>query len=61
MAKKAKGRSAPKVDLLKLINKKAGRNVAHSLKDENRNKVKQWTPTGSRRPDTSVRHGKKTR
>ena len=57
MAKKAKGTSAPKVDLLKLINKKAGRNVAHSLKEENPTEVKQWIPTGSRWLDSIVCRG----
>ncbi len=59
MAKKAKGTSAPKVDLLKLINKKAGRNVAHSLKEDNPTEVKEWIPTGSRWLDSIICKGKR--
>ncbi len=41
-----------------LINKKAGMNVAHSLKDENPTEVKDWIPTGSRWLDSIVCRGK---
>ncbi len=33
-------------DLMKLVNKKAGRNVAHDLTGENPTEVKEWIPTG---------------
>ena len=49
MAKKATnkaGRVAMQ-DLLKLVNKKAGRNVAHDLTGDNPTSVKEWIPTGS--------------
>ena len=32
-------------DLMSLVNKKAGRNVAHDLTTENPTEVKQWIPT----------------
>ena len=35
-------------EIRKLLNKKAGREVAHSLKEENPTEVKEWIPTGSR-------------
>ena len=41
-----------------IINKKAGREVAHSLKDENPTEVKEWIPTGSRWLDSIVCKGK---
>ena len=31
-----------------IINKKAGREVAHSLQDNNPTEVTEWIPTGSR-------------
>tara|TARA_R110000765_G_scaffold29592_3_gene70506 strand:- start:87 stop:1262 length:1176 start_codon:yes stop_codon:yes gene_type:complete len=45
-------------DMRKLINKKAGINVAFSLKDENPTQVKEWIPTGSRWLDSIVCRGK---
>ena len=33
-------------DLMKLVNKKAGRPVAHDLTGENPTEVKEWIPTG---------------
>ena len=42
----------------KLINKKAGMNVAHNLKEENPTEVIQWIPTGSRWLDSIVCRGK---
>jgi len=44
-------------DLMKLVNKKAGRNVAHDLTGENPTAVKEWIPTGSRWLDSIVRKG----
>jgi recombination protein RecA len=61
MAKKAKETKAGRVnmqDLMKLVNKKAGRNVAHDLTGENPTEVKEWIPTGSRWLDSIVCKGK---
>ena len=60
MAKKAKtktGRVSVQ-DLLSLVNKKAGRTVAHDLTAENPTEVKQWIPTGSRWLDSIICRGK---
>ena len=46
-AKKVKAGKLSMEDMRKLINKKAGQNVAHDLTDENPTEVKQWIPTGS--------------
>jgi recombination protein RecA len=56
MAKAKAGRVAMQ-DLMKLVNKKAGRNVAHDLTGENPTKVKEWIPTGSRWLDSIVCRG----
>jgi len=45
-------------DMRKLINKKAGMNVAHNLKEENPTQVTQWIPTGSRWLDSITCRGK---
>ena len=45
-------------DIRKLINKKAGRDVAHNLQDENPTDVKQWISTGSRWLDSIIATGK---
>jgi recombination protein RecA len=45
-------------DMRKLINKKAGMNVAHNLKEENPTEVTQWIPTGSRWLDAIICRGK---
>jgi len=42
----------------KIINKKAGREVAHSLRDDNPTEVKEWIPTGSRWLDSIICKGK---
>ena len=47
-------------DLRKLINKKAGENVAFSLKEENPSEVTDWIPTGSRWLDSIICRGKRT-
>ena len=44
-------------DMRKLINKKAGMSVAHSLIDENPTEVKEWIPTGSRWLDSIICRG----
>lgn len=41
-----------------IINKKAGREVAHSLQDSNPTQVNEWIPTGSRWLDSIVCKGK---
>jgi recombination protein RecA len=56
MAKAKPGRVAMQ-DLMKLVNKKAGRNVAHDLTGENPTSVKEWIPTGSRWLDSIVCKG----
>ena len=60
MAKKKEakpGRVSMK-DLRAMINKKAGRNVAHDLREDNPTEVKEWIPTGSRWLDSIVCKGK---
>ena len=60
MARKAKETKAGRVsmqDLMGLVNKKAGRNVAHDLTGENPTEVKEWIPTGSRWLDSIVCKG----
>lgn len=59
MARKAQvkaGRVAIQ-DLMKLVNKKAGRNVAHDLTGDNPTAVKEWIPTGSRWLDSIICKG----
>jgi len=46
------------IDLRKYINKKAGANVAHDLREENPTEVKEWIPTGSRWLDSIICKGK---
>ena len=62
MAKKAKAKTktgrVSVQDLMNLVNKKAGRNVAHDLTSENPTEVKQWIPTGSRWLDSIICRGK---
>ena len=61
MARKAKETKAGRVsmqDLMGLVNKKAGRNVAHDLTGENPTEVKEWIPTGSRWLDSIVCKGR---
>lgn len=45
-------------DMQKIINKKAGMNVAHNLKEKNPTEVTQWIPTGSRWLDSIICRGK---
>ncbi len=44
-------------ELMTLVNKKAGRNVAHDLTGENPTQVKEWIPTGSRWLDSIICKG----
>jgi recombination protein RecA len=45
-------------DLRKLVNQKAGRNVAHNLTEANPTEVKDWIPTGSRWLDSIICKGR---
>ncbi len=45
-------------EMRRIINKKAGHEVAHSLVDENPTEVKEWIPTGSRWLDSIICKGK---
>ena len=59
--KKEKEVKAGRVDMSAMramINKKAGRNVAHDLRKDNPTEVKEWIPTGSRWLDSIVCKGK---
>ena len=62
MAKKAKAKTktgrVSVQDLMNLVNKRAGRNVAHDLTNENPTEVKEWIPTGSRWLDSIICRGK---
>ena len=61
MAKKTKTK-AGRVglqDLMTLVNKKAGRNVAHDLTGDNPTSVKDWIPTGSRWLDSIICKGQR--
>jgi len=59
MAKKAKklGRLNLK-EMRNLVNKRAGMEIAHSLREENPTDVKSWIPTGSRWLDSIICRGK---
>jgi len=59
MARKAKPKAGrvDMQDLMKLVNKKAGRNVAHDLTGDNPTSVKEWIPTGSRWLDSIICKG----
>jgi len=57
MAKAKAGRVAMQ-DLMKLVNKKAGRSVAHDLTGDNPTSVKEWIPTGSRWLDSIICKGR---
>ena len=60
MARKAKETKPGRVsmqDLMSLVNKKAGRNVAHDLTGDNPTEVKEWIPTGSRWLDSIICKG----
>jgi len=59
MAKKAKKLGRLNLnEMVNLINKKAGMEVAHNLTKENPTQVKDWIPTGSRWLDSIVCRGK---
>jgi recombination protein RecA len=54
---KAKSGRVSMHDLLKIVNKKAGRTVAHDLTGDNPTQVKEWIPTGSRWLDSIICKG----
>jgi len=61
MARKQKVEKAGKLslkDMQKLVNKRAGMNVAYDLQDDNPTLVKEWIPTGSRWLDSIICRGK---
>ena len=61
MAKSKATAKAGRVDLqslMKIVNKKAGQNVAHNLSGDNPTSVKEWIPTGSRWLDSIICKGK---
>jgi len=60
MARKAKSKAGrvSMQDLMGLVNKKAGRNVAHDLTGDNPTAVKEWIPTGSRWLDSIICKGR---
>ena len=63
MAKSKATTKAGRVDLqslMKIVNKKAGQNVAHNLSGDNPTSVKEWIPTGSRWLDSIICKGKLT-
>ena len=45
-------------DLIAAVNKKAGKQVAHSLTGDNPTEVKEWIPTGSRWLDSIICKGR---
>jgi len=45
-------------DIAKMFNKKAGRNIAHTLEADNPTEVKEWISTGSRYLDSIICRGK---
>ena len=55
---KSKAGKVSIAEMRKLINKKAGSNVAFSLNDTNPTQVDQWIPTGSRWLDSIICRGK---
>ncbi len=57
MPKKAKAGRLGIEDLMGIVNKKAGVNVAHSLSGDNPTEVKEWIPTGSRWLDSIICKG----
>lgn len=59
MPKKSKSKAGrvDMQDLMNLVNKKAGRNVAHDLTGDNPTSVKEWIPTGSRWLDSIICKG----
>ena len=61
MARRKKSQGNGKLsfdEIRKIVNKKAGHEVAHSLMGENPTEVKEWIPTGSRWLDSIICKGK---
>ena len=62
MPRKAKSNTAGRLtisEMRSLINKKAGQEVAHNLRESNPTEVTDWIPTGSRWLDSIICRGKK--
>ena len=57
-AKKTKPGKLSIADMRKMINKRAGQDVAYNLTEDNPTEVKQWIPTGSRWLDSIICRGK---
>ena len=57
-AKKSNAGKLSIADMRKLINKRAGHNVAHDLTEDNPTAVKDWIPTGSRWLDSIICRGR---
>ena len=57
-AKKQKAGKLSIADMRKIVNKKAGENVAHDLAGSNPTEVKEWIPTGSRWLDSIICKGR---
>ena len=57
-AKKQKAGKLSIADMRKIVNKKAGENVAHDLAGSNPTEVKEWITTGSRWLNSIVCRGK---
>tara|TARA_R110002124_G_scaffold49415_1_gene144891 strand:- start:2690 stop:3826 length:1137 start_codon:yes stop_codon:yes gene_type:complete len=57
-AKQPKAGKLSTSDMRKMINKTAGMNVAHNLKEDNPTAVTDWIPTGSRWLDSIICKGK---
>ena len=57
-AKKIKKGALDIASIRNIINKKAGRSVAHSLKEDNPTEVREWIPTGSRWLNSIICKGK---
>ena len=55
--KKAKAGKLNMAEMRKLLNKKAGIQVAHDLSSDNPTEVKEWIPTGSRWLDSIICKG----
>ena len=56
-AKKTKPGKLSIADMRKMINKRAGQDVAYNLTEDNPTEVKQWIPTGARWLDSIICRG----
>jgi len=58
LKKETKAGKLSAADLRSRLNKKAGLNIAHNLREDNPTEVKEWIPTGSRWLDSIICRGK---